>query len=117
MLTKEFAHHFAAEWISAWNSHDLERVLSLYSENFAMSSPYIVQIAGETSGRLQGKDSVKNYWSKALELIPTLHFELVATLLGADSITLYYQGAHGMAAEVFFFDESLKVTKAFAHYN
>jgi len=49
--------------------------------------------------------------------MPTLHFELVTALLGAESITIYYHGAHGMAAEVFFFDENLKVTKAYAHYN
>jgi len=39
MLSKAFADHFAAEWIAAWNSHDLERILSHYTDNFEMSSP------------------------------------------------------------------------------
>ena len=116
MFSKEFADHFAAEWIEAWNSHELNRILSHYSEDFEMSSPYIAQIAGEPSCTLKGKHAVGTYWAKALEFTPTLHFELVSTLVGAESITLYYRGARGMAAEVFFFNPDHKVFKACAHY-
>ena len=116
MIDQEFAAHFAADWIAAWNSHDLERILAHYSDDFEMSSPVIVQIAGEPSGRLKGKAAVGAYWAKALALIPELHFELVTTLLGVDSVTLYYKGARGMAAEVFFFDPQRKVARAYAHY-
>ena len=27
MIDRRFAERFAAEWIAAWNSHDLDRVL------------------------------------------------------------------------------------------
>jgi hypothetical protein len=116
MITREFAEHFAQDWIAAWNNHDLAGILSHYAEDFEMTSPFIVQIALEPSGRLQGKAAVGVYWKKALALIPDLQFELVATLIGLDSITLYYQGARGMAAEVFHFNADNKVARAFAHY-
>jgi hypothetical protein len=116
MLTRDFGDHFAAEWIAAWNTHDLERILAHYADDFEMSSPYIAQLLGEPSGTLKGKVSVGDYWRRALERAPTLQFELVATLVGVDSVVLYYKGARGMAAEVFFFDAADKVTKAFAHY-
>jgi SnoaL-like domain len=116
MLDKAFAEHFAAEWISAWNSHDLQRILSHYTEDFTMSSPRIAAIAMEPTGTLQGKKTVGVYWNKALSIAPDLHFELVSTLLGVDSVTIYYKGVRGMAAEVFFFDGDRKVTKAYAHY-
>ncbi len=116
MLSKDFVDHFAAEWIEAWNNHDLNRILSHYTEDFEMSSPFLEQITGEPSGTLKGKEAVGAYWVKALELMPTLHFELVSALAGVESITLYYRGARGMAAEVFFFNPSHKVTKACAHY-
>lgn len=116
MITADFAQAFAADWIDAWNRHDLERVLSHYSEDFSMSSPYIAAIAGEPSGTLHGKPAVAAYWRKALGLMPTLRFELVATLVGADSLVLYYKGARGMAAETFFFNADGKVAKAAAHY-
>lgn len=116
MITREFADRFAQEWIDAWNSHNLKRVLSHYADDFEMSSPYIAQIAGEPSGMLKGKPAVAAYWAHALEQMPTLHFELHSTLLGANSLVIYYQGARGMAAEVFSFGPNGLVVKASAHY-
>lgn len=116
-MDKAFAEYFAADWIESWNAHDLDRVLSHYADDFEMTSPIINQLAGEPSGKLCGKISVGAYWSKALELIPDLHFELVSVLVGVASITIYYKGAGGRrAAEVFFFDANQKVSRAFAHY-
>jgi ketosteroid isomerase-like protein len=116
MLNRQFADQFAKHWIEAWNAHDLGAILSHYADDFEMSSPMIAVIAQEPSGTLRGKAAVRAYWAKALEALPTLRFELVETLLGADSITLYYKGVRGMAAEVFVFDEQGRVRKAMAHY-
>lgn len=116
MIDKAFAEHFAADWIAAWNSHDLARVLSHYADDFEMSSPYIVQIAGEASGTLKGKDKVGQYWNKALILMPNLHFELQQVLVGTNSITLLYQSSGRLAAEVLQFDREQFVIKASAHY-
>src|SRR2546428_9609935 len=55
MIDKKFAEHFARDWIDSWNSHDLDRILAHYSDQFEMSSPVIIQIAGEPSGTLNGK--------------------------------------------------------------
>jgi len=116
-MDNEFAKQFAREWIDAWNSHNLERVLAHYADDFEMHSPYIVQIAGESSGRLKGKAAVGVYWAKALAMIPDLHFELISTLVGVNSITLYYKGARDrLSAEVFHFAPDGKVVEAFAHY-
>lgn len=116
MIEKDFAEHFAADWIDSWNKHDLVRILSHYTDDFEMSSPVIIKIAGEPSGTLKGKDAVGSYWAKALQLIPDLRFELVATLTGVNSITLYYNGVRGPSAEVFHFNQDGKVMKAYAHY-
>lgn len=112
-----FAEHFANDWIDSWNSHDLQRILSHYTDDFEMTSPVIVQLTNESSGTLRGKTAVADYWAKALQLIPDLHFELITTLVGVNSITLYYQGAKGrLAAEVFHFNDEQKVIRAVAHY-
>ena len=115
-MERSFAERFAADWIAAWNAHDLERVLEHYADDFEMSSPVIVQIAGEPSGMLKGKAAVGAYWHKALQLIPDLHFELYEVLAGVDSVVLYYRGARGPAAEVFHFGPDGRVIRAFAHY-
>lgn len=116
MIDKKFAEHFARDWIDSWNSHDLDRILSHYSDQFEMSSPVIIEVAGEPSGTLKGKDAVGAYWAKALSLMPDLRFELVTTLIGVNSITLYYKGTRGLSAEVFHFGPDKKVLRAYAHY-
>ena len=61
MLDRDFADKFAADWLAAWNRHDLDQVLTHYSDNFSLSSPYIVEIAGNenifvTAIKLNGSD-------------------------------------------------------------
>jgi SnoaL-like domain len=117
-MDKGFAERFAADWIDSWNAHDLDRVLSHYADDFEMSSPVIIQVVAEPSGTLRRQAAVGAYWTKALELIPDLNFELISVLVGVTSITLYYKGARGrLAAEVFHFDTDQKVSRAFAHYD
>ena len=119
--TADFAARFAAEWIAAWNAHDLDRILAHYADDFTMSSPRIVEIAGEPSGTLHGKPAIRAYWQTALDRAPDLRFELLTTLVGADSVTLYYRSHRGggttvLAAEVFYFDAAGTVIRAAAHY-
>ena len=116
MITREQANHFAKEWIEAWNSHDLDRILAHYSEDFTMASPRIAVIAQEPSGILRGKAAVARYWAQALALTPALEFKWIATFIGADSVAVHYQGPRGPAIEVFFFDDSGLVNNAAAHY-
>lgn len=115
-MESEFAERFVADWIAAWNSHDLERILGHYEEDFEMSSPVITALVGEPSGKLRGKPAVRAYWARALQKIPDLHFELVTALFGVDSVTVYYKGHRGLCAEVLHFSSGGKVRAAFAHY-
>src|SRR5579871_6254300 len=103
-ITPEFARDFAAGWIAAWNAHDLEKVLEHYSEDVELHSPYVVSIAGDSTGRITGKAALRAYWSTALSKIPDLRFELIEVLLGVGSLTIYYKGHRGTVAEVLFFE-------------
>jgi len=116
MIDPDFAHRFAAEWIDAWNRHDLDAILAHYADDFEMRSPLIAQFAGEPSGRLSGKAAVGAYWSEALQRLPQLHFHLLHVFCGVGSLLLHYQGARGPAAEWFAFGPDGKVIHAAAHY-
>ena len=111
------ANEFAEHWIHAWNSHDLNEIMSHYTDDFEMTSPVIIQSMNEPSGKLRGKDIIRVYWSKALEKYPQLHFEKLYVLLGVNSVTIIYNGVRGPSAEVFHFNASGKVNAAYAHYN
>jgi hypothetical protein len=117
-LTKEQALTFAQDWVDAWNAHDLDRVLAHYTDDFQMSSPFIVAFAGEPSGTLKGKPEVRAYWQTALTRIPDLHFELLGVFTCVNSIVVYYKAVLGkLATEVFFLGDDGRAYKALAHYD
>ena len=116
-MDSKFATDFAAEWIAAWNAHDLPRVLSHYTEDFEMTSPKILQFAGEPRGRLVGKAAVAAYWAVALARFPDLHFELLTVMHGIDSVVLCYRGVGGqLVGEVFYFNSAGLVSRTCANY-
>ena len=83
------------EWISAWNSHDLERILALYAEDAEMTSDKIQVLGLEASGTLRGKANLRMYWGKALQLLANLHFDLIDTYVSPDSVAVFYQNERG----------------------
>jgi ketosteroid isomerase-like protein len=46
IMTSKEAQAFADEWIAAWNSHDLERVLSHYAPEIVFLSPIAQKLVG-----------------------------------------------------------------------
>jgi uncharacterized protein (TIGR02246 family) len=83
------------EWIAAWNSHDLERVLALYDEDGEMASDKIPALGFGASGTLRGKEKLRAYWGAAFKKRPNLHFELIDTYVSPDSIVVFYQNERG----------------------
>ena len=111
------AQQFAKIWIEAWNSHDMNAILSHYSEDIEITTPMIKMALGEGDGSLKGKEAVADYWRRALDKMPDLHFELYDVTEGGDSVALYYKSLMDKTAvEVMFFNEEGKVNKMFAHY-
>lgn len=109
---------FAAAWISAWNSHDLENILSHYSDDLMITTPMITLATGGKESILTGKDAVRDYWQKALDKFPDLHFKLIHSTAGVGSVALFYQSImEKHAVEVMFFNEEGKINKMFAHYD
>jgi len=110
------AERFAQDWVAAWNSHDLDRILEHYHEDFEMSSPLIIRLTGEPSGKLRGKPAIREYWRRALAAAPQLRFELVNVFAGVDSVVIHYRGHRGLSAELLQFGADGKVCAASAHY-
>ena len=116
MIDRQFAAQFADEWIASWNSHDLDRILAHYSDDFVFSGPFVSRVSGVASGVLHGKDAVRQYWMRALALVPDLRFELVDVLLGIDSIVLCYRNRQGLLnAESFEFGPDRLAFRSAAH--
>ena len=114
----EEAKRFAMHWVAAWNSHDIDQLLSHYTEDFEMTTPMIQQVLGIQSGTLKGKQAVGEYWRVALKRSQNLNFSLLEVTCGIGSVSIYYNAVLGKKAiETFFFNEQGKVYKALATYN
>jgi ketosteroid isomerase-like protein len=90
-----FCAALGKQWIDAWNSHDLERILALYSDDSEMTSDKIPLLGLDPTGTLHGKDRLRQYWSKALQLIPNLHFTLIDVYMSPDSLVVFYENERG----------------------
>ena len=111
------AKKFANKWIQSWNSHDLDDILTHYSDDAEITTPMIKLAAGIESGSLKGKENIKEYWKKALQKIPDLHFELYEVTSGINSVALFYKSVmNKKAIEVMFFNGQGKVNKMYALY-
>ena len=98
MPTAHDAKHLTAlgrEWIAAWNSRDLERVLTLYAENAEMTSDKIIAFGFDSNGTLEGKAKLRAYWGQGLELLPELHFTLIDLYISPDSLVVFYANERG----------------------
>jgi uncharacterized protein (TIGR02246 family) len=82
-------------WVEAWNTGDLERVLTLYAEDAVMTSDRIPMMGFDASGTVRGKDALRAYWGKALALLPNLHFSLIELFVSPDSVVVFYENERG----------------------
>ncbi len=83
------------DWVAAWNARDLERVLAMYDEAAEMTSDRIPAMGFGASGTVRGKDTLRAYWSKALGLLPELHFTLIDLFVSPDSVVVFYANERG----------------------
>jgi hypothetical protein len=117
VLTKDEGRSLAEEWIASWNSRDLDRILSHYTDDLEFSSIYLLEFAGEPTGTLKGKRRVGDYWSSALEKNSHLHFELVAVYVGVDTIAIHHRAMSSRdRLELHFLNDQGRIYKAIGHY-
>lgn len=118
MLTQLEAKEFAAEWIEAWNEHNLDRIISHYAENVVLTSPVAARVLGETSGMVNGRQALRAYFAKGLELFPNLQFKLIDVMQGVSSVVLYYENQRSTRTGEFMeFDAAEKVVRVVANYS
>ena len=117
-MTKDFAAAFAKGWVDSWNSHDLEKILSHYSEDFTIESPLAVQLYPQSNGMVVGKSEVRKYWSIGLERSPNLKFEILDVLTGVNSMAIYMFNASSnkKSVEVMSFNSEMKVNSVIVCY-
>jgi predicted ester cyclase len=117
-MTKSEAWTLANEWAAAWNSHDLDAIMSHYEDKVELTSPVAIQLLGLPDGRIIGKANLRAYFQRGLSAYPELHFHLEDVLWGINTVVLYYTNQKGTrTAEFMQLSLSGKVAHVVANYN
>ncbi|MUL63977.1 DUF4440 domain-containing protein [Mycobacterium sp. CBMA 234] len=102
------AEAFAQDWCQAWNAHDVEAVLAHFHDDVVFTSPVAARIVPESGGVVRGKDALRQYWTAALAALPELHFDVLATYVGTQTLVINYRNHRGqLVNEVLTFDGEL----------
>jgi len=118
MISKDNAQELADKWIEAWNSHNIDNIISQYSDDVVFTSPFVAKLLGDESGAISGKEALKSLFTKALEEYPDLKFEFRDVLIGVNSLTLLYKSVNELlAAAVVTLDSEGKIVKSILHFS
>ena len=116
-MTKEEAWDFANHWIAAWNTHDLDAILSHYDDAVESTSSVAARLLGLLDGKVIGKANLRAYFQRGLAAYPDLRFDLRDVFFGVNSVVLHYFDQNGTgAAEFLEFSAGKKVVRIVANY-
>jgi ketosteroid isomerase-like protein len=94
-VTYDDAAARAKDWIEAWNSHDLERILSHYSKDVAFEVETARTRWNKADGKLHGIAELRRHFALGLELAPQLKFQLDQVFLAPSGYAVLYQRENG----------------------
>ena len=77
-------------WFEAFNSHNLEKLLSLYDDEAKHFSPKLKIRHPETNGLVTGKEALRVWWKDAFERLPSLHYKVTSLTSNADRVFMEY---------------------------
>jgi hypothetical protein len=118
-LQPQFARDFAQDWVEAWNSHDLERILAHYDDEVILISPVALKLLNNGDGVVQGKAALREYFLRGIQAFPNRRFDLIDVLWGVETIVVYYgNNVRGSkSAEVMQLSVAGKIRRVWANYD
>ncbi len=81
---------FAGEWIEAWNSGDVDRIVAHYAADVRFRSPALKALAAD--GTLTGRDAFAAHVRAGLSTRRNFDYRLLAVAEGVEHATIIYRG-------------------------
>src|ERR1035438_1190857 len=77
-------------WLKAFNEHNLENLLALYSDNAEHFSPKLKIRKPKTNGLIKGKTAMRTWWKDAFERLPTLTYKELSITANNERVFMEY---------------------------
>jgi ketosteroid isomerase-like protein len=94
-MTRDEAWNRANYWVEAWESHDLDRIMSHYEDAVELTSPTAAQLFGTSDGKVVEKANLRAYFHRGFEAYSDLRFRLDDVLWCVNSVILYFANQKG----------------------
>lgn len=89
-MTPETLQSIAFRWFEAFNTKQLDKLLSLYDDEAQHFSPKLKIHQPETKGLVVGKEAMRAWWQDAFNRLPTLHYKVTSLTANSDRIFMEY---------------------------
>lgn len=80
----------ADRWLTAFNEHHIENLLSLYADDAVHYSPKLMMRHPDTKGQIQGKANLRTWWKEAFDRLPTLRYRATSLTSNDDRVFMEY---------------------------
>lgn len=80
----------AQTWFKAFNTKDLDLLLSLYDEQANHYSPKLKVRHPETNGLISGKTALRTWWADAFERLPQLRYDIIHIMADCEQVFMEY---------------------------
>ena len=112
--------HIARQWLSAFNEHNLEKLLALYAQDAVHYSPKLKLRHPETNGLIKGKENLHAWWKDAFDRLPTLQYKATSLTANSEQVFMEYvrlvKGEESLlVAEVLEINDNLIVSSRVYH--
>ena len=77
-------------WFTAFNGHNLEKLLSLYDENAEHYSPKLKLKFPDTKGLISSKSELHNWWQSAFDDLPSLQYQVTSLTANENRVFMEY---------------------------
>ena len=94
-LSDQRGRELGEEWLAAWNSHDLDAIIALYSPDVRFQTPTAIASLGIPDGLINGAERLREHFARGLARLPDLRFDLEQIYVGVRSIAITYRWADG----------------------
>jgi hypothetical protein len=116
-LSEQQGRALGEEWVSAWNAHDIDAIMALYSPGVVFQTPTAIATLGIPDGRIAGIDALREHFARGLARLGDLRFDLDQIYVGVRSIAITYRWADGTpVAELHEYDKDTLIARVQALY-
>ncbi len=81
----------ANKWFEAFNTHNLEQLLHLYTDNAIHYSPKLKIRQPETNGLITGKAELRQWWADSFNRLPSLKYIPLSFIADNNNIFMEYK--------------------------